>query len=205
MPDDPADGATDGDPSDQDASRELPSDVADRAERLTRLARGAVDGDEAAAYRRERDDLLGEYGFTARIREEDAGDDAVLVCYPAEWVEDGVVQIDRIEDVDRGVERPLEGPGDGDWDAVAAENEAVVEAVAAAYDDPHAATARSLADFANNHYAKPIDDLSGEELAEFEEEYFPRNAWPTDEQLEALDDTIEIVREETEAAPGDPP
>ena len=191
--------------ADSGASEELPTGVIDDAERLTRLARGAVDEDEAAAYREDRDALLEEHGFTARIREADAGDDATLVCYPNEWIEDGTVQIDRIEDVDRGVERPLEGTGDDDWDAVAAENDAIVERVASDYDEPHPSTARALADFASNHYAKPIAELTPAELAEFTDEYFPRNAWPSEEQAAAIDTSLEIVREKIDVESGDSP
>ncbi|MFT4923432.1 MAG: hypothetical protein ACI8XM_002658, partial [Haloarculaceae archaeon] len=100
-----------GDPSGEggDKAGDLPDEVTDEAERLTRLAREAIDDNEAAAYRESRDDLVEEYGFTARVREDDRD---TLVLYPSEWVVDGVVHPDRVEDVDRGVERPLEGPGE---------------------------------------------------------------------------------------------
>lgn len=183
----------------------LPDGVADDAERLTRLARGAVDEAEKAAYRTRRDELLAEHGFRARIRGDDAGDDAVLVCYPAEWIEDGIVQIDRIEDVDRGVERLLEGPGEGDWDAVAARNDEFVEQIEQEYGSPHDATARALADFASNHYAKPIPALTPAEIAEFSEDYFRRNVWPSDEQAALIDESLDRIAEEIDAESGDPP
>ena len=50
---------------------ELPDDLIDEVERLTRLARRAVDEDEAAAYEKRRRTLLDDYEFTARVREED--------------------------------------------------------------------------------------------------------------------------------------
>jgi hypothetical protein len=170
---------------------DLPADVADEAARLTRLAREAVDENEAAAYRRERDEVLAEYGYTARIRAEDD----TLVCYPEEWTDEaGTVHPGRIDDVDRGVERSLSGPGEGDdWDAIEAHNRSIAESVAAEYGDPHGATAHALADFAGNHYAKPIEDLTAAELAEFREEYLPRNAWPSDEQRAALDESIRLL------------
>ena len=167
-----------------DSASDPPADVIDEAERLTRLARRAVDGKAAAAYRTKRDEMLTEYGYTARIRE----DDDTLVCYPEEWVDDeGTVYPSEIENVDRGVERSLSGPGEGDdWDAIEEHNREIAEAVAAEHGDPHGETVHALADFAGNHYAKPIGDLTSDELAEFREEYLPRNGWPSDEQLEML-------------------
>jgi hypothetical protein len=177
---------------------ELPEESIEKAERLTRLAREAVDDAEATAYRERRDTHLDEYGFNARIRNEDTGD--VLVCYPDEWVEDGVIRPERVEDTDRGVEVRLSGPGDPEeWDEVDDRNRAVVERVHAEYGEVHGATAQSLADFMSNHYGKPIADATPAELAEFREEYFPRNAWPTDEQQSLL---AESVRKTVEVAGG---
>ena len=171
---------------------DLPADIQDEVERLTRLARQAVDEGAAAAYRDQRAALLSEHEYEARVREEDTGD--VLVCYPAEWVADGVIQPDMVDDTDRGVEIRLSGPGDPDeWDEVEERNRAVVEAVRDDHGEVHAATARALADFMGNHYAKAIAEATPEELAEFREEYFPRNAWPTDRQRELLDDSVELA------------
>ena len=144
-----------------------------------------------------RAELLAEYGYEMRVREDDTGD--VLVCYPAEWVADGVIQPEMVEDTDRGVEIRLSGPGDPDeWDDVEAENRAVVERVRAHHGEVHGATARALADFMGNHYAKPIAEATPEELAEFREEYFPRNAWPTEQQRELLDDSVELTVKKAE-------
>jgi len=171
---------------------ELPEDTIETVERLTRLAREAVDEAEAAAYRTERASLLDDYDYTARIREDDTGE--VLVCYPAEWVEDGVIRPDRVEDTDRGVEIRLSGPGDPDeWDAVEERNREVVAAVRGDHGEIHGETARALADFMGNHYGKPIADATAGELAEFREEYFPRNAWPSDEQRSLLAESVRLT------------
>ncbi|WP_277540491.1 DUF7108 family protein [Haloarcula laminariae] len=178
---------------------DLPADTRDEVERLTRLARQAVDEGAAAAYRDQRAALLDDHDYDARIREEDTGD--VLVCYPSEWVEDGVIRPDRVEDTDRGVEIRLSGPGDPDeWDEVEARNRAVVEAVRDDHGETHAATVRALADFMGNHYAKPIAEATPDELAEFREEYFQRNVWPTEEQRELLDDSVQLAIEKAERA-----
>ncbi|MFB6222516.1 MAG: rnhA operon protein [Haloarcula sp.] len=174
---------------------DLPTDVTERAERLTRLAREAVDDAEADAYRGERNDLLAEYDYTARIREEKTGE--VLVCHPDEWVEEGVIRPDRIDDIDRGVEIQLSGPGDPDvWKEIDEQNRAVVDAVADAHGSVHGANASALADFMGNHYAKLISEATADELREFREEYFSRNAWPTDEQRSVVEQSVRLTVEE---------
>jgi len=173
-----------------DASTEaLPADVVDEAERLTRLAREAVDADEADAYRADRDDTLADHDFVARVREDDAGE--TLVCHPAEWVADGTVQPDRIEDTDRAVEVSLSGAGDPDeWAAVDDHNRELAAAVRDAHGDAHGEVADALADFASNHYAKPIEALTPAELREFQGEYVTRNAWLDDDAVGRLEESV---------------
>lgn len=179
---------------------DIPVDTVDEAERLTRLARDAADDAEAEHYRARRQELTADYGYTPRVRETDD----TLVLYPTAWVESGEVQLDRIDDTDRAVEVSLSGPGDADqYRAVAAYNAAVVEAVAERADEVHVETARSFAAFANNHYVRTLDDVTPEMRVEFRDEYFPRNAWPTAAQTEALDASLELI-EEVAAALDDP-
>lgn len=171
----------------------LPSDVVERAEQLTRRAREAVDDNEATAYREERDTMLEEHDYRARVRTQD---DDVLVLHPDEWLEDGTVQLGRVEDLDRGIERPLEGAGEADeWEAIESHNRDIAACVENEYGDVHGANAHALADFMSNHYAKHIERATGEELAEFLESYFPRNAWPSDEQRAVVDTSLEYVFE----------
>ena len=196
MSDQTNDGTTDraDDAAGDERERELPADVVDEAERLTRLERTAPDPEEADAHADRRDRLLSEYEFTARIRDDD-GDD-VLVLHPEEWHEDGVIRTDRIEDISRAVEVPLEGTGDPDeWADVDAHNREIAAAVREAHGEVHGDNADALADFVGNHYAKTIESLTGPELAEFREEYFVRNAWPSEEQRAAIDDSIALVYE----------
>ena len=202
----------------------LPEDVRKEAERLTRLARegersdeggaggcsprdgdpngeaiggGAGDGDvaiEAAVHRERRDELLAEHGYTARVREDTDRD--VLVLYPTEWTdEDGLVDVTAVEDVDRGFEVPLSGPGDdADWAAVEAHNRTAAERVAAEHGAVHGDNAHAFADFMGNHYAKPVEWATPGEVEEFLDDYFPRNAWPTDEQRAIVVESVELVR-----------
>lgn len=181
------DDATDDDPP-------LPRTVVDDAERLTRLARRATVPDEADAYREDRDRLLAEHDYAATIRD-DEGDD-VLVCHPAEWRADGAIVPELIDDVDRAVEVPLEGAGDPEaWEAVDERNRAVVRRVREAHGPVHGANAAALADYAGNHLAKPMAAITAEELAVFREEYYVRNAWPSDEQRAVLEESLALVSE----------
>lgn len=174
-----------------DGNDEVPETVVDEAERLTRRARQAVDDNEGQAYRDRRDSLLAEYGFRARVREEGR---ETLVLYPAEWVVEGTVHPDRVEDVDRGIERPLEGPGEAEeWETIAEHNSDIAASIAAAHGEVHGENARALADFASNHYAKPLEKLSPGEREEFLTEYFPRNAFPTDDQKAVVEESVRLV------------
>ena len=194
--DDPADVAEAPDRDDERVP-DVPAEAVDEAERLTRLAREAESAEptpeiEEAAdqYRERRDALAAEYGYTARVRDED---DA-LVLYPDEWMDDGTVQLDRVEDTDRAVEVSLSGPGDADrYREVAAYNEAVAEAVAEREVEVHARTAETFAAFMSNHYVRAVDDATPAMRAEFREEYLVRNGWPTDEQLAAVDESLSVI------------
>ena len=173
---------------------DLPDDTIEEAERLTRLARNATDDDEREAYLAERASLLDPHDFTARVRNEDTRD--VLVLHPDEWTEDGTIRVERVDDTDRAAEIPLDGPGDpDDWDEVDEHNRAVAVAVGDAHGDVHGANAAAFADFMSNHYARPVESATDGEVEEFLSEYFPRNAWPTDEQKAVVDESVELVFE----------
>lgn len=177
---------------------ELPDDVVSAAERLTRLARRAVDDNERAAYRQRRAEILEEHGYVARVRDDDVGE--TLVCYPDDWIDDGVVKTDRIDDLDRAVEVSLSGPGDPDeWDATDAHNREVAAAVRDGHGDVHGDNAEAFADFMSNHYAKRVEAATRDEIEEFLAEYYPRNAWPSDAQRAVIEESLEYVFENTGA------
>lgn len=192
---DPVDGAggdVDRGENDPEADQEVPEEVVSEAERLTRLAAEAAVEAEAEVYRDRRAEIVGEHDYTARVR----GEDDTLVLYPEEWVQEGVVQIDRIEDTDRAVEVSLSGPDHGaEWEAVEADNEAIVEAVAEEYGATHAANVRAFADFMGNHYLKRVGDATEAEREEFLTEYYPRNAWPSAEQAAVVEESLELAAE----------
>ncbi|GAA0293172.1 DUF7108 family protein [Halarchaeum salinum] len=168
---------------------DLDPEVVEEAERLTRLALRASDDGEAAAYRERRDALLDEAGYAAREREDDGA--VTLVCYPQAWLDEtGTIRMNAF-DPDEAVERSLGGPGDPErWDDVAEHNRGIARTVHEEHGSVHGETATALAAFASNHYAKPIEALTRDELAEFREEYLVRNAWPSAEQLDRLAESL---------------
>lgn len=185
----------------EDRVPDIPVDAVAEVERLTRLARAAADRgdveaptgevaegpDEATLYLRRRDELLAAHGYTNRLRESDD----TLVLYPEEWVEDGTVQIDRIDDTERAVECSLSGPGDEDaWADVEAHNAALVADVAETAGEEHAANARAFADFMGNHYSKELERATPGEIREFLTDYYPRNAWPSEEQAALVEASL---------------
>ncbi|WP_137288360.1 DUF7108 family protein [Natronorubrum halophilum] len=188
-----ANGSAGGD-TDESESDGLPADVVDEAERLTRLKRTVPDENEARVHAERRTELLEDHDFTARIRDDD-GDD-VLVLHPDEWHEDGVIRTDRVDDISRAVEIRLEGSGDpDDWETVDAHNRELVADVRERHGDIHGDNATLLADFVGNHYAKRIEELTGDELEEFRTEYVVRNAWPSAAQRDAIGESIALVYE----------
>jgi hypothetical protein len=177
-----------------DERPDLPTEVVAEAERLTRLARQAVDPGAAAAYRERRDELVTERGFTPRVREDDPGE--TLVLYPEEWVADGTIRPDRIEDTDRAAEVSLSGPGDPEeWQRVDEHNRELVAAVREDHGDAHGDNAAALADFAGNHYAKEIESLTAAELREFVDDYYRRNVWVPEERRSVVAESIRLVYE----------
>lgn len=199
--------------TESDRAPDIPVDVVAEVERLTRLARNARDRadrtgptdetpdgpDEPTFYLEKRDALLAAHGYTSRLREKDD----TLVLYPEEWVADGAVQFDRIDDTDRAVECSLSGPGEeDDWAAIEAHNASLVASVAETGGDEHAANARAFADFMGNHYSKEAERATAAEVQEFLRDYYPRNAWPSETEASLVEQSI---RKMFEAAGVDPP
>lgn len=172
---------------------DLPEELLEQVETLTRRARRSDVEAEAEAYRERRDALLAEEGFVARVREEESRD--VLVCHPADWVEDGVVRTGNVDDVERAAEIPLSGPGDPDrWEAVDEHNRDAAAAVEAAHGAAHGANAAAFAEYMSNHLAKPMEDATPEEVARFLEDYYVRNVWPSAEEAARVEESVELAR-----------
>ena len=173
----------------KESPQEPPSGVIDEAERLTRLARTVVDEAEKAVYQSKRDSLVTAHDFTARVRDEDE----TLVLYPEEWIEDGTVLLDQIEDTNRAVEIPLAPQPGESWADVEAHNQAIVDAIAADHSEAHTQNVRSFADFMGNHYLQTLDTATAEQIQEFYTEYYPRNAWPSETQQAIIEESLQIA------------
>jgi hypothetical protein len=61
--------------------------------------------------------------------------------------------------------------------------------------DRHADNASAFADFMSNHYARPVESATSDEVAEFLDEYYPRNVWPTERQRAIVKESIDLVFE----------
>lgn len=171
---------------------DLPDDVIEEAERLTKLARNVPEEEEAALYRERREELLADHAFTARVREDDATE--TLVLHPAEWVEEGTIRPERVDDTDRAAEVHLAGPSDpDDWAVVEEHNRAVARRVRTEHGDVHGANADAFADFMGNHYARRVETATPGERTEFLAEYFVRNAWPSEEQKAVVERSLDHV------------
>ena len=76
-----------------------------------------------------------------------------------------------------------------------AHNAGIVERVAEEDGPVHAANVRAFADFMGNHYVRRVESAGEREVRDFLEEYFPRNAWPSDEQREVVEESLRLVFE----------
>lgn len=167
----------------------LPTDVIDRVLEIARGAERRGERDDALA---DIEEHLAPHGFVPRIREDEG--EPVLVCYPAEWVEDGVIRFERVEEVGQAVERPLFPSRETSWEAIASGNREVVARVRERHGRIHAENARAFADFMDNHCRRTIADATDADIAEFLDEYYPRNAWPSDDARREVERSIALAR-----------
>lgn len=177
--------------ADDEVTQEVPEPIVEEVLRYTQRAREAEEDDRTEAILEARNQVLDPYDFEIRVREETHD---VLVLYPAEWIEDGTVVMEHIEDTDRAIERPLEGTGVGEtWDEVYEHNKVIAQRVRAEFGDDHGANAAALAEYMSNHYLKPIEEATRGELEEFLTEYYPRNVWPTADQKRVVRQSVQFV------------
>lgn len=176
--------------TDKTNAASIPDDVIDEAERLTRLARAGRERDGQAVYRKQRATLLDKYDYTARFREADE----TLVLYPTDWVENGTVHPQRIDDTSRAVEVPLVATaGEDQFSAVEAHNSELVAAVESEHGPVHGANARAFADFLGNHYLIRVETATADHLTEFITEYYLRNAWPSKKQRAEIETSLQYL------------
>ncbi|WP_303704119.1 rnhA operon protein [Haloquadratum walsbyi] len=172
------------------AEKSLPQSVIDEAERLTRLCVNATVDAEITVYRDQRQSLLDEYGYTARIR--DADD--TLVLYPQSWLTDGIAQFNQIDDTNRAVEVSLSGPAvEADWEDVETTNKTIIDTIRQEHGEAHAKNIRAFADFMGNYYLKTVTEATKDERKEFINEYYTRNAWPSEQEEAIVSKSIKLL------------
>jgi len=155
-------------------------DWVDDAVRLTRVALSGVDG-----AREERDAVAEDRGYEARER-----DDGTLVLYPQAWRRpDGTVDLDGF-DADDAYEIPLEG---GDYDEAYDANDPVLERFESEESDVHASNVRYFVEFCENHHAVAVENATVDHVEEFLGDYYVRNVWASEEEREAVDESLRIL------------
>lgn len=177
---------------DSNSDKPIPEDIVDKSISLTLRSRNITDENTSEELLKKRDNMLKRYDYTARVREEDD----TLVLYPSNWLnkEGGKINLREIEDTGNAVEVSLSGPNkDANWEDIEKANSRIVSKVRDEYTDAYAANIRAFADFMGNYYLKKVTEATQEEKTEFKEEYYPRNVWPTEEQLSSLEDSIDIL------------
>ncbi len=148
--------------------------------------------EEAARLRARREALLEEFGFTSRIRDED--ERAVLVCYPSEWIVEGTIDREAIDDIDRAVELPIDGPVDPEsWSALATDNQKLAKQVHTHHGPIHGNNADAFVVFMNNHRARPVRSATSDDIEEFLTEYYPRNAWANEDERAVVEDSLDLL------------
>lgn len=168
---------------------ELPDSVVETARAMTQAARRGTHA-KPSALRSRRDDLLGSYGYSARIRADDEG--PVLVCYPDSWLENGVFQPEELESTGNAVERPLfSGPSADGWAAIQAHNSELAAKVTREFGDTHGANAEAFGIYMANHHNARVEAATVTELKQFLSRYYPRNVWPSPAQAAVVETSLE--------------
>ncbi|SNR59216.1 DUF7108 domain-containing protein [Halorubrum vacuolatum] len=128
-------------------------------------------------------------GDADRYREVAAYNDAIAAVVAAAVAEavDGDRSLAEGAGEDAGSLAPVESLAD--LDPIANADPAVARA--------HAENARRFATFMSSHYVRPVDEATPATRAEFREEYLPRNGWPTETQLEVVEESLALIADVT--------
>jgi len=154
-------------------------------EQLRRLGQAHLDGEDMADAI---DEIVRCAGYRWRIREADS----TLVCVPGTWFNDGVVMPERV-DTAEAIEIEC-APSATGYDAVATANAEVAAAVSAAYGPTHGENAAIIARFMSAHMRRPIASMTEADRAAFDE-FYRRNAWPSDDAKEVITQSVKLMRE----------
>ncbi|MFB6198554.1 MAG: rnhA operon protein, partial [Halobacteriaceae archaeon] len=176
---------------------DIPPEDVDKIVRLTKLSLRATDPDEAEAYREHRDSIAEDHEYLVRLRDGDT-----VICHPEEWLDDeGKIKMNAIDDTDRAIEREFDtGRADESWERIDSHNKDIARRVFEEYGATHGENAKAFADYMSNHVAKRVEDASSTEIDVFLRDYYPRNAWPSDEQRTLVVKSIRHMLEIAEDA-----
>ncbi|MFB6187930.1 MAG: rnhA operon protein, partial [Halobacteriaceae archaeon] len=149
-------------------------------------------------YKQRRRELLDRFDYEFHLRSTE--NETVLVCYPSAWMDNGIVDIEAIDDRDKAIERNLNSThSEKDWETIYTINNEIATDVKESYGKIHGQTATAFSEFMSNHRMAPIWNATANDIIEFLQEYFVRNAWPTDAQSavvnRSLRYTIEMAQE----------
>jgi hypothetical protein len=170
----------------------LPETVVERVTQLTRWARRATEPD-ATEYR----DVGNDYSQSVGTLRVFGRGNRHARALPRGMGRGQHRPADRIDNLDRGVEQPLEGSSE-DWAVVNEHNRELAATIDTEHGPVHGANALALAEFAGNHYGSRIEHLSKTALTEFLTEYFPRNVWPSAEQKDVVEESIRLTFDATD-------
>jgi hypothetical protein len=151
--------------------------------RLRRLGRALLAGEDVTTTI---DAIVQGVGYRWRMREADN----TLVCVPAGWYSDGVVDPARVDPAE-AIEIAC-APSATGYDAVAAANAEVAAAVSAAYGPVHGENAAAVARFMSAHLRRPIATMTAADRAGFEE-FYRRNVWPSDDARAVCDASVRVT------------
>ena len=154
-------------------------------QQLRQLGRALLEGEDVEDAI---DAIVHAVGFRWRLRETDS----TLVCVPAGWYTDGVVDPDRV-DPGEAVEITC-APSASGYDTVARANAAVAASVAAAFGPVHGENAAAVARFMSAHLRRPIATMTDADQREFDE-FYRRNVWPSEEAAAVIEESVRLTLE----------
>jgi hypothetical protein len=164
-----------------------PLSMADQLPRrqLRRLGEALLKGEDVSEAI---DAIVHPMDYRWRLRETDS----TVVCVPANWFTDGVVDPDKV-DPGEAIEISC-APSATGYDRVASANADVAGSVAAAFGPVHGENAAAVARFMSAHLRRPIATMTEADQREFTE-FYRRNVWPSDEAAMVVDESMRLTLE----------
>jgi hypothetical protein len=151
--------------------------------RLRQLGRALLAGEDV---RDAIDAIVLAAGYRWRMRETDS----TLVCVPAAWYTDGVVDPEGVDPA-AAIEIACTSTVAG-YEAVARPNAEIAAAVTAAYGPVHGENAAAVARFMSAHLRRPIATMTDEDRRAFDE-FYRRNVWATDAAAAVVDESVRLT------------